>query len=269
LNVTPVTSKSISLTEKVIPKKDLPEQFVYRVEALPINTDPLHAPFDVKIQASASAKKPAAGDDDHPEIVEDKKGKKGSGNTVASDVDPKNQGCLYLTASSKCTFSRTFSVNARQYWDVGIDIVVHGPRENKYALSTSNVVTQSHTIHSALIGTFDLSPWDSMDKYPYFQIGLPLSGSAFHMPYVGLSQPLRFTKKFLPLSIYGGVAFMRQLKSNTLQIGQTTTAVAFNQDVQPDWPRKVVYGIEVPVSSIISKVKSGVGGGKAAAGSSK
>jgi hypothetical protein len=45
-------------------------------------------------------------------------------------------------------------------------------------------------------------------------------------------------------------------------VGQTTTTAAFNNDLKTDWPIKVVYGIEVPVSSIISKVKSSVGSGK-------
>jgi hypothetical protein len=217
----------------------------------------------VKIQATASSKDQ---DKEEHDLEEVGKGKKAKGDTTVSDVDPKNQGCLDLPANSKCTFSKTISVSARQYWDIGIDIVVHGPRENKYALSNTNVVTQSHTIHSALIATFDFSLWAyklPMDTYPYFQIGLPLSGSAFHLPYAGIAQPLPFTKKFVPLSIYGGIGFMRQLKPNTLTLGQTTTAVVFAQDIQPDWPAKFIYGIEVPVGPIVSKIKSGVGGGKA------
>lgn len=148
---------------------------------------------------------------------------------------------------------------------MGIDIITHGPRENKYALSTSNVVTQTHTYHAPLIAAFDVSPWASklpMDKYPYIQVGLPLSGSAFHMPYFGMAQPLPFTKKLLPISVYGGVLLMKQTFPKTLAMGASTTTAAFNNDLYTDRPIKAVYGIEVPISSIITKVKSSVGAGK-------
>jgi hypothetical protein len=101
-----------------------------------------------------------------------------------------------------------------------------------------------------------------MDKYPYLQIGVPLSGSAFHMPYFGLAQPLPFTKKWLPISAYGGIVLMKQTFPKTIGVGQTTTTAAFNSDLETDWPIKAVFGIEVPVSSISNKVKSSVGAGK-------
>jgi hypothetical protein len=70
-----------------------------------------------------------------------------------------------------------------------------------------------------------------MNKYPYLQIGLPLSGSAFHLPYCGVSLPTQFTKKWIPLSVHGGVGFMKQTFPKTLAAGATSNTAAFNVDL--------------------------------------
>jgi hypothetical protein len=242
----------------------------YSVQAFVVSPKDLHAPFDATFTATAT---PAA--KEGQAVVQDShttqgdasnKGQNTQGNAPASTSAPaKASDCSPLTDSGKCYFSRTFTVDSRQYWNVGVNIIVRGPRENKYALSSSNVVTQTHTIHAPLIAAFDVSPWAywlPMDKYPYLQIGVPLSGSAFHMPYFGLAQPLPFTKKWLPISAYGGIVLMKQTFPKTIGVGQTTTTAAFNSDLETDWPIKAVFGIEVPVSSISNKVKSSVGAGK-------
>jgi hypothetical protein len=182
---------------------------------------------------------------------------------TVKDSDTGSGGdCTKLTQDAKCTFTHTVSVDAPQYWNVGIDITPHGPRENKYALSNSNIVTQSHTIHSPLYAAFDFSLWPQQGYRPYFQVGVPLSGAAFHLPFVAVAEPLPFTKKFLQLSVYGGVVFMQQTFPQTLKVGQTSNTAAFNADLVTDRALKPIFGIEVPVSSIISKVKSSVGSAK-------
>jgi hypothetical protein len=172
-----------------------------------------------------------------------------------------NGNCSNLGASTSCTFTRTVSVAAPQYWNVGINITPRGPRENKYALSSSNIVTQSHTIHSPLFAALDFSPWAQRGYLPYFQAGIPLSGAAFHLPFVSLAEPLPLTRRWLQISIYGGVVFMQQTFPKALAIGATSNTAAFNADLVTDRALKPLFGIEVPVSSIISKVKSSVGGG--------
>jgi hypothetical protein len=173
-----------------------------------------------------------------------------------------NGSCSNLTKSTNCSFTHTLSVVGPQYWNVGIDITPRGPRENKYALSSSNIVTQSHTIHSPLFVALDFSPWAQWGYRPYFQAGIPLSGAAFHLPFVSMAEPLPFTKKWLQISVYCGVVFMQQTFPRTLAVGVTTNTAAFNADLVTDRALKPLFGIEVPVSSIISKVKSSVGTGK-------
>lgn len=247
--------------------------YKYSVKAFVVSKKSLQAPFDVTFTATAKSEKPEnTANSQTPSNCPASKADASSSDTckeksaAASTSTPaKETDCSPLTDSGKCYFSRTFSVEAYQYWNVGINIVTRGPRENKYALSPSGVVTQTHTLHAPIIAAFDVSPWARklpMDKSPYIQVGVPLFGSAFHMPYFGVAQPLPFTNKWLPISVYGGVVLMKQTFPKTIQVGQTTTTAAFNNDLKTDWPVKAVYGIEVPVSSIINKVKSSVGSGK-------
>jgi hypothetical protein len=64
------------------------------------------------------------------------------------------------------------------------------------------------------------------------------------------------------MSVYAGVAFMKQTKLNSLPVGSTSNVKVFTAAQQVDWAKKPLFGIEVPVSSIIGKVKSSVGSGK-------
>jgi hypothetical protein len=244
--------------------------YKFNVKVFAVSTKPLQAPFDVTLTATAKPASTANGQAPSVSQASNTNASSDDKNTsksaAASTSTPAQEAdCRPLASSGKCYFSRTFTVEAYQYWNVGVNIVARGPRENKYALSSSEVVTQTHTFHAPIIAAFDVSPWARklpMDKFPYMQVGVPLSGSAFHMPYFGMAQPLRFTKKWLSISVYGGVVLMKQTFPKTIQVGQTTTTAAFNNDLKTDWPVKAVYGIEVPVSSIIGKVKSSVGSGK-------
>ena len=186
--------------------------------------------------------------------------------TITANINGPGNGnngdCSNLTSTGKCSYTRTVSIDSPQYWNIGINLTLHGPRENKYALSSSNIVTQSHTIHSPFFAAFDFSPWSQEGWRPYFQAGVPLSGAAFHLPFISLAEPLPFTKKWLQLSVYGSVVFMKQTFPKTLAVGQTSNTAAFNSNLVTDRAIKPIFGIEVPVSSIVSKIKSSVGAGK-------
>jgi hypothetical protein len=244
-------------------------KYNYSVQSFAVSAKPLNAPFDVTFTATAKPANAKAGQDANSASSAQganttDKGQDTQGSGIASAASNVAY-CRPLSDDGKCKFSRTFTVESRQYWNVGVNIVARGPRENKYALSSSEVVTQTHTLHAPIIAALDVSPWAyklPMDKYPYIQVGVPLSGAAFHMPYFGLAQPLPYIKKWLPISAYGGVVLMKQTFPKTIRVGQTTTTAAFNSDLTTDWPVKAAYGIEVPVSSIINKVKSSVGSGK-------
>jgi hypothetical protein len=64
--------------------------------------------------------------------------------------------------------------------------------------------------------------------------------------------------KFLPIWLYGGCTFMKQTKLTGIAEGTVTTPDAFKAASKTDWAKKPLYGIEVPVSAIVDKIKSSV-----------
>jgi hypothetical protein len=209
-----------------------PNDYDFRIEEFSTNSKALNAPFDLAFKATAKS------------VV------KGTDGT-----------CHDLKATSTCEFDRTITVDARAYWNAGVAVPVRGPVEYQYDLAKDNSVEQTHTRHSAILATFDFSPWARtcpMTKCPYLQVGVPLSGAAFHAPYFGAAQPIPFSKKWLQISVFGGFMLMRQTSPTTLKIGDITTAAAFNSDLHTNWPVKAIYGIEVPVTSIVKSIKSSI-----------
>jgi len=225
----------------------------------PASNEQHGGPFDSGSDGfqDAPAKNPPNGGSDQSGGKDNKPNQDNQKNAASS-----LKGCVNLSADSKCSFSQTISVENLQWWDVGIVAPFHGPRLNKYSLSTTDTVSQSHTILSGFVGTFDVSPWARyvpMDKLFYIQAGLPVTGSSFHLPYLGLAQPLP-TSKWVSLSVFGGIAWMKQSFPKTLKIGQSTTSAALSGDLKTDWARKPMYGVELPITSIAKKLKSSLGG---------
>jgi hypothetical protein len=158
----------------------------------------------------------------------------------------KGQGdCNNLTTLAKCTFSNTFSVVARDYVAFGIDIIPHGPAEATY---TSGSATPSITNHNAFYGVVDLAPFPRrcpMTKCPYIQAGLPLSGAAIHLPYVGAAYPIPipWLKDHFSLSAFAGAVFMEQQ----------------GPGAKRDRATKLLWGFEVPIASFTGAIKQVTG----------
>lgn len=178
-----------------------------------------------------------------------------TGSTVGANGD-----CTNLTTTAKCTLSQSFATNDAEYWNIGVNIIPYGPRENRYYQSGSGTVSQIHTLHSPLYAVADLDVFAhywSMTKGPYIQAGVPLSGAVFHLPYVGIALPVPRSNKLFPVSfsVYAGVGFMKQTFPKGLAIGQTATAAIFDSSLKTDRAVKGLFGIEVPVGGIVSKIK--------------
>jgi hypothetical protein len=89
-------------------------------------------------------------------------------------------------------------------------------------------------------------------------------------------QALQYPVPQIPLfpvqfSLYGGVAFMKQTYPRTYspQSMPAPTTAQFTGDLKTDYAKKILFGIEVPVSSIVSAIKSGIGGGGGGGGGGK
>jgi hypothetical protein len=165
-----------------------------------------------------------------------------------------------------CATTHSFVSLDKEWWDVSIGITTPGTRETKYAFSNGAVQT-SVTRHTDLYGMFDFFPageWLPKDAYfPHINIGLPVTSQSFYRPYFGLSENLtgwtRLQKKLsLPvgLNFFAGVVYMK----TKLLTDNPTTQAQFNADLITTRVWKGVFGIEVPISSIASKL-GGKGGG--------
>jgi hypothetical protein len=222
-------------TAHVVPEdaKTPPVYYNYKFQVIPISNKPLKPPYTVAFTA-----------------------------TAATDAEGTGT-CHNVTKATTCPMAQTVSVLDVEHWNVGINIVAFGPVEQKWGLDDTNKVTMSSTRHMPLYATFDYSPWASKcsmtnSRCVYLQGGVPLSGAVLHMPYAGVAWPIPYVNKFIPLSLYGGITFMKQTKLTGLPVGTATTPDAFQTASTTDWAKKPLYGIEVPISAIVSKIKSSV-----------
>jgi len=185
-----------------------------------------------------------------------------SGNT--SPVD-----CTSIS-KSPCALTYSFHSDKKEWWDISIGVTTPGVREQKFSAATPPVSTYQR--HTELYAMFDIYPaayWVSKDTTSSFgaevaggfhlELGLPASGKPFYMPYFGgaanVTRPLQLERLGfpVPLSFFIGVVDLRE----TAYLGGTPP------DLVPTRKWRRVFGFEVPISSIVSKI-----GGKSSSSSS-
>ncbi len=182
--------------------------------------------------------------------------------------------CSGQGLTSPCTTSRSFSSLDEEWFDFSVGITTPGTRETKYAFSSSgNAVQTSVTRHTDLYGFVDIFPWakhhSKESKYPHFNVGLPVTGQTLYRPYFGMAESLTGwtgiqRKLSLPVGInfFGGVVWMK----TKYLVGDPTTQTDFNTDLKTTHVWKAVFGIEVPVSSMVSKLGGKGGSSKGGSG---
>lgn len=172
--------------------------------------------------------------------------------------------CMNLSKAAKCNFTFSASVAQRQFVSFGLNIVPYGPVERQYYVANPDPKTQIGTLtvnpdrHNAVYAVADLFPFGFLPKdttnYPYIQTGLPVTGAALRMPYVGVAQHIPFTEKFVSLSAFGGVVFMKQSYPKALQPGAMITNDQLKADLYTNRAIKILWGFEVPISSFASAI---------------
>jgi hypothetical protein len=129
---------------------------------------------------------------------------------------------------------------------VSIAVPITGFKETVFD-SNNNLTAKSVTRTNAY-AMLDIAPWGEdfvkpqMFGIPHLMTGLPLASKVFDKPFVGgLGEEVGFSK-VLPLSarIFGGVVYNKEFRG---------------ADQVPHRVWKVQYGIELSMSSAISKLK--------------
>jgi hypothetical protein len=219
-------------------------------------------PYDMSI-SDAILQKPASPDD------------KGSSPQAPS---PGNVVCSGAGNAVPCATNRSFTSQDREYWDVGIGIAIPGVRETKYTFSTTtSKVVPSVTTHTDVYALVDIFPFAYLvpkeSIVPHFVTGIPLTSQSFYRPYFGVAENLTgwttLQKKLgLPVAI-NFIAGMTYMKTQEIVGMPPTTQAEFNSQLQMHRVWKPIFGIEVPVSSVLSKIGGKGGSGKNANGSGK
>jgi hypothetical protein len=115
-----------------------------------------------------------------------------------------------------------------------------------------------------MYGLFDIYPLAKVltkeSGIPHFNFGIPLTSQPFYRPYFGLAENLTSWTKLeklgfpVRMSFYAGIAYMKQSVLMGLTPGATATSAQFSSALRGDRVLKPMYGVEVPVSALISKI---------------
>jgi hypothetical protein len=173
-------------------------------------------------------------------------------------------------SQNACSVAKTITNYDSEYWDVSLGLAIPGPVETTYKSTTaagSTTVTPSKVTHTdayAFGDIYFLQPWSKspggFSSLPHINFGIPITSQSLHRPYVGMAEGLNFltskAKLGVPLSVFAGPVFMKQ----QIQLPGTTT-------LKWDRATKMIYGIELPISSITNYLKGG--GSSKNSGSSK
>jgi hypothetical protein len=229
-------------------------------------------PFDLAITESAASETQktvtsftAAGD---------RGGGGGDKSKQAPAATSNAAACTGSSNSTPCTMTRTFTSKDREFWDVSGGLAIPGVRETNFSFSTSGSsgsTTTSTTRHTEAYAFVDLFPfWLIAPKdswFPHLNTGIPITSKSLYRPYFGLAEsltgPTGLQKKLnLPVAINftAGACYM---KTEEILGSLPTTEAEFKSSLK--WHRvwKPMFGVEIPVGSVISKIggKSSSSGG--------
>lgn len=155
----------------------------------------------------------------------------------------------------------TGSYNDEQlyWWDASIGIPVHKIKDLQYS-DSDNVVTatqvdkqSAYAMFNLMIRPVDLSnPGDNV--WPRILVGFPLSSSPWDKLFAGgaIGLPLKPFKNF---QFFAGATFMRNSQPTTLAAGDSATNAQLLNDLRIKTTPKFTFGINVPVKSVIDKLK--------------
>jgi hypothetical protein len=196
-----------------------------------------------------------------------------AGSANAQQASPSSNtpvDCTTVSSSAACTFTHTVRSFDKEWWDVSLAMAIPGVLEPKY--SASNLAAPpSFTRHSDLYGMLDLylaSKWATKDSAaPHVLVGLPVTGQPFYRPFFGLAEN---ASGWTALQKHGILPFRLNLFFGFVDMHQeyvtknSDTAAGQPALVQrPERVWKPMFGIELPVSALASKIggasKSGSG----------
>ena len=202
-------------------------------------------------------------------------GGSGQNNPGQAGAQPNQQGalptvtvvdCSTMSSSSPCTFNHTFRSLDREYWDFSIGVTAPGVREPMYATPNSPPTVTTHTDAYGIVDLYPAAHWFTPEQaFPHFIVGLPVTGKPFYRPAFGIAENLTawtgLERRGFPLriNVFAGLVYMKQefVVGNPDQ----TTAAQMPLVITHGRSLKGVFGFEVPVTALVSKITGGSSSG--------
>jgi hypothetical protein len=145
------------------------------------------------------------------------------------------------------------------WWDASIGIPVHKIKDLNYS-DTDNTVTATQVDRQSAYAMFNLmlmpvdlsNPADNIK--PRLLVGFPLASNPWDKLFAGgaIGLPLKPLRNF---QFFAGMTFLRTTQPATLTAGQTATGSQLQNDLRIKTTPKFTFGINVPVLSVIDKLK--------------
>jgi len=162
---------------------------------------------------------------------------------------------------SSTQIGTTGSYNDEQlyWWDASIGIPVHQIKDLQYSDSDNTVTAtqvdkqSAYAMFNLMIRPVDLSnPGDNI--WPRILVGFPLSSSPWDKLFAGgaIGLPLKPFKNF---QFFAGATFLRTTQPTTLAAGDSASNAQLLNDLRIKTTPKFTFGINVPVKSVIDKLK--------------
>jgi hypothetical protein len=189
------------------------------------------------------------------------------------------------SASGVCSFSRNFTVDEPEWWDISLGLAIPGVREKIYTATTTTSLspvtpcptgyTCTNKHHSDAYIFADFYPFarawapgrrvlfTNISYVPHIATGVPITSQSLYRPFFGLSEHLTgwFERRGLfpiGVSMYGGMTWMKQAFCSTACMVNAPTPLPYERVWRPS------FGVEVSVTAIASKLSKGGGGASGA-----
>ena len=183
---------------------------------------------------------------------------------------PGNVACSGSNLTTPCSMTRTFTSVDKEAIDVALGLSTPGVRETGYTFSsTTNTVTSSKTTHTEVYAFLDIFPFAALvpkqSGVPHVNLRIPVTSKSLYRPYFGLAENLTgWTGLQKALQLPTGInvfAGMTWMKTQQLTGVTPTTEAEFMGDLKYHRVWKPMFGVEVPVGALASKLGGKGGGG--------
>jgi hypothetical protein len=146
------------------------------------------------------------------------------------------------------------------WWDASIGIPVHKIKDLNYS-DTDNTVTATQVDRQSAYAMFNLmlmpvdlsNPKDNIK--PRLLVGFPLASNPWDKLFAGgaIGLPLKPLRNF---QFFAGMTFLRTTQPATLAAGDPASSAQLKNDLKIKTTPKFTFGINVPVLSVIDKLKN-------------